>query len=68
MLQLRRYTFLSAAVIFHLVYLFNVFDVYFKSPIVHGMRAHRVESLEAPAKRLVLFVGMIPQCNESYGF
>jgi hypothetical protein len=33
---------------------------YFVSPVVHGMREHRVETQEAPAKRLVLFVGMRP--------
>ena len=45
------------AVIFHLVYITCIFHIYFVSPIVHGMREHRVENQEAPAKRLVLFVG-----------
>ncbi|CAE7174104.1 hypothetical protein PTNB85_03612 [Pyrenophora teres f. teres] len=57
MAQFGRYRFLLIAVVFHLVYIFSIFDIYFKSPVVHGMREHRVETQEAPAKRLVLFVG-----------
>ncbi|KAH6612089.1 Phosphatidylinositolglycan class N-domain-containing protein [Boeremia exigua] len=57
MSQLRRYAFLLVAVVFHLVYILSIFNVYFSSPIVHGMREHGVETQEAPAKRLVLFVG-----------
>ena len=48
------------AVVFHLVYIFSIFDIYFVSPIVHGMTTYGVErdpAVEAPAKRLVLFVG-----------
>ncbi|KAF1838279.1 GPI ethanolamine phosphate transferase 1 [Decorospora gaudefroyi] len=52
-----RYRFLVIAIVFHLVYMNACFSVYFTSPIVHGMREHRVETQEAPAKRLVLFVG-----------
>lgn len=64
MAQLRRYAFLLIAVVFHLVYIFSCFSIYFVSPIVHGMREHRVETQEAPAKRLVLFVGMSPHYAE----
>ena len=52
--------FLAIAVVFHLVYLYSIFDIYFVSPIVSGMQAHQVERRDgapAPAKRLVLFVG-----------
>ncbi|KAF2637556.1 PigN-domain-containing protein [Massarina eburnea CBS 473.64] len=54
-----RYRFLTIAVVFHLIYIYSIFSIYFVSPIVHGMREHRVErgSREAPARRLVLFVG-----------
>jgi phosphatidylinositol glycan class N len=57
MAQSRRYAFLLTAVVFHLVYIYSIFSTYFVSPVVHGMREHRVEKQEAPAKRLVLFVG-----------
>ena len=60
MARLGRGGFLAVAVVFHLVYLYSIFDIYFVSPVVHGMRTFRVpqdESKKAPADRLVLFVG-----------
>lgn len=57
MAQFGRYRFLLVAVVFHLVYIYSIFSIYFVSPVVHGMREHHVETQEAPAKRLVLFVG-----------
>lgn len=57
MAGLGRGTFLVLAVIFHLVYIYSIFDIYFVSPIVHGMRSYGVQGYDAPAKRLVLFVG-----------
>ncbi|XP_067001323.2 GPI ethanolamine phosphate transferase 1 isoform X1 [Anabrus simplex] len=39
----------------HIVFLMSIFDIYFKSPIVHGISPHS-SPLRAPAKRLVLFV------------
>ncbi|KAI6824869.1 GPI ethanolamine phosphate transferase [Hortaea werneckii] len=57
MARLGRLGFLGIAVVFHLVYVLSIFDVYFRSPIVSGMRAYRVEGTKAPAKRLVLYVG-----------
>ncbi len=60
MVRVNRFGFLAIAIIFHLIYIYSIFDIYFVSPIVHGMRAYRVErpeKVDAPAKRLVLFVG-----------
>ena len=60
MARLGRIGFLALAIVFHFVYIFSIFDIYFVSPIVSGMREFGVErglKSEAPAKRLVLFVG-----------
>lgn len=67
MSQFRRYAFLLIAVVFHLTYIYSCFSIYFVSPIVHGMREHRVETQEAPAKRLVLFVGKIRRIYATVG-
>ena len=62
MARLNRFGFLAIAVVFHLLYGYSIFDIYFVSPIVHGMQAYSVASQNAafstaPAKRLVLIVG-----------
>src|SRR5271156_2242487 len=60
MARLKRAGFLAIAVVFHLIYLYSIFDIYFVSPIVSGMQAHGVQrpiGSAAPAKRLVLYVG-----------
>lgn len=46
---------LFIGLVFHLVYIGTVFDCYFTSPVVHGMRRFGRRSGEA--KRLVLVVG-----------
>lgn len=67
MAALTRFAFLATAVVFHLVYILSIFDIYFVSPVVSGMRLFGVERTapaKPPADRLVLFVGMLarPSC------
>jgi len=60
MARINRFGFLAIAMAFHVVYIYSIFDIYFVSPIVSGMREFepvRAVGVEAPAKRLVLFVG-----------
>ena len=60
MARVNRFGFVAIAVVFHLVYIASIFDIYFVSPIVHGMKAFSVPrspGAKAPAQRLVLFVG-----------
>ncbi|KAI9720244.1 MAG: Glycosyl phosphatidyl inositol anchor synthesis [Candelaria pacifica] len=60
MARLNRFGFLAIAVVFHLIYVYSIFDIYFVSPIVSGMRQfglERPDGYDAPAQRLVLFVG-----------
>ncbi|KAI1268746.1 GPI ethanolamine phosphate transferase 1 [Xylariaceae sp. FL1019] len=52
--------FLAIAMLFHLVYIYSIFDIYFVSPIISGMQLFEVErpaGTKPPADRLVLFVG-----------
>ncbi|KAL9598605.1 MAG: hypothetical protein Q9179_003858 [Wetmoreana sp. 5 TL-2023] len=60
MARLGRFGFLGIAIVFHFIYIYSIFDIYFVSPIVSGMRPFAVNrsiDVESPAKRLVLFVG-----------
>jgi phosphatidylinositol glycan class N len=46
-------------VVFHAIYVLSIFDIYFKSPVVHHIQSEEYSglSLEPPAKRAVIFVG-----------
>ncbi|KAK8042672.1 phosphatidylinositolglycan class N [Apiospora phragmitis] len=60
MASFTRFKFLAIAMLFHILYFISIFDIYFVSPIVSGMRlfqVNRPETAKAPADRLVLFVG-----------
>jgi GPI ethanolamine phosphate transferase 1 len=60
MAALGRVGFLLTAVIFHLVYILSIFDIYFVSPVVSGMQLFGVDRpppAKPPADRLVLIVG-----------
>lgn len=59
---------LLLGIIFHLVFIGTVFDCYFTSPVVHGMKAYgQLEDLsKAPAKRLVLIVGTFSPQDACY--
>jgi phosphatidylinositol glycan class N len=60
MARFPRARFLAVAMVFHLVYIYSIFDIYFVSPIVSGMQLFALErpvESKAPADRLVLFVG-----------
>lgn len=60
MARFPRFRFLALAVVFHLIYIYSIFDIYFVSPVVSGMRLFALERpvpSKAPADRLVLFVG-----------
>ncbi|KAK3581195.1 hypothetical protein CHS0354_024730, partial [Potamilus streckersoni] len=46
---------LSVGIIVHVIFFYSIFDIYFSSPIVHGMTP-QLSTLKPPAKRLVLFV------------
>ena len=59
MATLGRKSFLAIAIFFHLLYMYSIFDIYFVSPIVSGMRAYGADLADPPAKRLVLIVGML---------
>lgn len=58
-LQRREIWLVILGVILHAVYMLSIFDIYFKTPIVHGMDLV-TPRFKAPAKRLVLLICMSP--------
>lgn len=49
---------LGVGIAFHALYVFSVITIYFQSPLVFGLSPYRGMPQDAPAHRLVLFVGM----------
>ncbi|KAE8361295.1 hypothetical protein BDV27DRAFT_133285 [Aspergillus caelatus] len=56
MARLSRLQLLGMAITFHLLYVYSIFEVYFVSPVVGGMKALPGPP---PAQRVVLFVGIL---------
>eukprot|EP01117_Protostelium_nocturnum_P010504 TRINITY_DN3782_c0_g1_i1.p1 TRINITY_DN3782_c0_g1~~TRINITY_DN3782_c0_g1_i1.p1 ORF type:complete len:577 (-),score=157.80 TRINITY_DN3782_c0_g1_i1:505-2235(-) len=44
-------------IVFHVIFALSIFDIYFRSPLIHGMTPYSYSSSSSPAKRIVLFVG-----------
>lgn len=53
--KMRMITFFLVGLTVHIVFFLSIFDIYFTSPLVHGMPPHAT-LLAPPASRLVLMV------------
>ena len=49
------WTLVIGGLVVHLIFFYSIFDIYFTSPLVHGMTPHAT-ALPPPARRLILFV------------
>lgn len=54
-LDMKMITFFLVGLTVHVVFFLSIFDIYFTSPLVHGMAPH-ASPLAPPASRLVLVV------------
>jgi phosphatidylinositol glycan class N len=82
--QIQFFILLILGAMFYLLYMMSIFDIYFRSPIVHGMVPISVENLEeefaknygihfknelkAPSKRVVLIVSDGLRADKLFGF
>ncbi|KAF6030699.1 PIGN [Bugula neritina] len=48
--------FMVQTLVIHAVFLISIFDIYFTSPLLHGMEHHSPKLTKSPAQRLVLFI------------
>ena len=54
MAAVSRFRFLAIAMVFHLVYIYSIFDIYFVSPIVSGMQLFVPDRSGGGTKPMVL--------------
>ncbi|CAI2305360.1 unnamed protein product [Caenorhabditis sp. 36 PRJEB53466] len=45
---------LLASIVLHLILIYSIFDVYYTSPLVHGIPPHSIASSDPPAKRIFI--------------